>query len=144
MAENSPVGNGPQQGTIRRVLLADDNDRYAEALTRDLRKRGAQEVIRVFDAASAVEKLRTEGDTIDTVVTDISMETQVSGLQVLRAARHGHPGRLVVVATTGLDTHLGFLFNRFFLGRLYKCDYLIPKKPIKQDGRVFWVPGRKK
>lgn len=143
MAEGTQAGNGPQDGRIKRVLLADDNDRYAEALTHDLRKRGATEIIRVFDAASAVEKLREDGDSIDTVVTDISMETQISGLKVLREAHKGDSKRLVVVATTGLDTKLGFLFNRFFLGTLYKCDFLIPKRPIKQDGRIFWIPGKK-
>ena len=144
MAEVTQAGNGPQEGKIKRVLLADDNDRYAEALTNDLRKRGAEEVIRVFDAATAVLKIREEGDTIDTVVTDISMESQISGLKVLRAARKNRPDRLVVVATTGLDTKLGFLFNRLLLGKLYRCDFLIPKRPIKRDGNIFWIPGRKK
>lgn len=128
---------------MKRVLLADDNDRYAAALTADLHKRGVDEVIRVFDARTAVEKLREEGDGIDAVVTDISMESQISGLKVLRAARKGHPERVVVCATTGLDSRIGYWFNRFLLGRLYQCDYLIPKRPIKQDGHIFWIPGQR-
>jgi len=139
MAEVSPKENGPQQNTLKKVLLADDNDRYAKALTEDLLERGVGEVVRAMNAQEAVEILRNDGDGIDGVVSDISMESQISGLRVLRAARKGGNRRVLAVATTGLDTKIGYFFNYFILGILYRSDYLIPKRPIKRDGIINWI-----
>jgi CheY-like chemotaxis protein len=141
MAESTVNGNGPQPGEMTRVLLADDNDKYAELLTADLEKRGVKEIVRVYDAEQAVVKLNSdEGNTFDAVVTDISMESQISGLKVLKAARSNGSKRILAVASTGLDTKIGMKFNKWFLGSLYQSDFVIPKKPIKSDGRIFWVP----
>lgn len=130
---------------MKRVLLADDNDKYAEILIADLEKRGVEEIVRVYDAEQAVVKLTSEeGESYDGVITDISMESQISGLKVLKAARSNGSSRILAVASTGLDTKLGMKFNKWFLGSLYRSDYVIPKKPIKSDGRVFWVPTKRK
>ena len=34
-------------------------------------------------------------------------------------------------------------FNKFLLGTLFRCDFLIPKRPIKRDGKVYWIRGAK-
>ncbi len=138
------------------MLLVDDNDRYATSLTEDLHRRGVTDVVRAVNAKEGVELLRERGDEFDGVVSDISMEHQISGLRVLRVARgldkqrranedgtgSGRP-LMVACATTGLDTQIGYWFNKFLLGTLYRCDFLIPKRPIKRDGKVFWIRGAK-
>ncbi|GBE29155.1 hypothetical protein BMS3Bbin04_00165 [bacterium BMS3Bbin04] len=119
----------------------DDNDRYADALTDDLKDRGVEEIVRALTAREGVSIIHSHGDDFDGVISDISMESQISGLNVLRVARR-HPGKLMVAcATTGLDTPVGYWFNKFLLGTLFRCDYLIPKRPIKRDGKVFWIRG---
>lgn len=138
MAENRPGGKTMQLRSLGRVLLVDDNDRYADALTADLQARGA-EVIRAYDATEGVRRLREEDPPFDGVVTDISMETQVSGLRVLREARR-RGIRLIAVASTGLDTPIGYFLNRLILGRLLGGTHLIPKRPIKQRGEILWIP----
>ncbi len=126
---------------MKRVLIVDDNDRYAEVLTADLESRGAT-VLRAYNAAEGVELLRQKGAELDGVVTDISMETQISGLKVLRMARkiRDFTGT-VTCATTGLDTPISFFLNQFFLGKLYRCDFIIPKRPIKKEKKVIWIKG---
>ncbi|MBS1260750.1 MAG: hypothetical protein MAG453_00066 [Calditrichaeota bacterium] len=140
MAESKPGPEGPQPGSLRRVLLVDDNDRYAAAISEDLHRRGVVEIVRVASAAEGVRVLGERGDEFDGVVSDISMESQLSGLKVLRHARRGENGRrMLACATTGLDTWAGYAINRLVLGALYRCDYLIPKRPIKHHGRTVWV-----
>lgn len=144
MTEVRFTGSGPQQDSLQRVLLADDNDRYAKAITADLLKRGVKEVVRTYNAREAVRKLQLEGDSFDGVVTDISMENQLSGMSVLRAARKGGSKRLLAVASTGLDAPLAYKINYVILGLLYRSDFLIPKRSIKREGVVNWIPVRKK
>jgi DNA-binding LytR/AlgR family response regulator len=132
------VGDSP---AFKRVLVVDDNDFYAEQLTTDLAARGAQ-VERACNAAEGMDLLERRGADFDAVVTDISMETELAGLKVLRKARRcGFRGR-VATATTGLDSWWGFTINRFVLGVMYRSDYLIPKKPIVDDGHVLWIQVR--
>ena len=128
---------------MTRVLLVDDNDSYAEILSGDLKKRGVEEILRAYDAEQGVSMLAKHGDAIDAVVTDISMESQIAGLKVLKAARSNGSKRILAVASTGLDSKIGMKFNKWLMGSVYKSDYVIPKKPIKADGRVFWVPTKR-
>ncbi len=138
MSEGTTDPQGPQEGQIRRVLLVDDNDRYAESLQRDLEERGAV-VVRVSSAREGLDALENSAQPFDAVVSDISMEGQLAGLKVLRRAKKMGSVRLLACATTGLDTRIGFYFNYLVLGLLYRCDYLIPKRPIKQRGHVQWL-----
>lgn len=140
MAQGTPTPGGPQRGSLQRVLLVDDNDRYATALTADLIARGVTEIVRAVNAREGIQRLRDEPGAFDGVVSDISMEHQISGLRVLRAARRiSDPDILVACATTGLDSPIAYRINRFILGSLFRCDYLIPKRPIKRDERVIWI-----
>jgi CheY-like chemotaxis protein len=131
-------GEASMPPQLRHVLLVDDNDRYAKAIGDHLRRRGTV-VERVHSAAEGLEALRKRANDFDGVITDITMETQISGLRILaRARRLGFEG-LLVTASTGLDSPVGYLINRFILGTLYGCDYLIPKRPIKRRGKVAWI-----
>jgi DNA-binding NtrC family response regulator len=131
-------GEASMPPRVGRVLLVDDNDRYAEAITRHLQRRGA-DVERARSAEEGIKALRERASSFGCVITDITMESQLSGLRVLRKARRlGFEG-LLVTASTGLDNPVGYLFNRFLLGTLYGCDYVIPKRPIKRRGKVAWI-----
>ncbi len=138
MAEVRFTRYSSQPPAAQNVLLVDDNDRYAKTITEDLQKRGA-EVTRARSAAEGIDLLNNILNSFDGIVTDISMESQVSGLKVLKEAKKLKFSGFVAVATTGLDTQVGFIFNRFVLGVIYKSNYLIPKRPIKRDGNVIWI-----
>ncbi|MDP8209043.1 MAG: response regulator [Candidatus Electryonea clarkiae] len=132
-----------QPPKLNRVLLVDDNDRYVSALTEHLEKSGV-EVFRVETARDGVKAILSDGENFDGIVTDISMEGQLSGLKVLSAAKKSGFSGILTVATTGLDTWFGFFFNRVFFGKLMKCDYLIPKRPIKKSGKIIWIKSNSK
>lgn len=77
------------------ILVVDDNQSSAEAMSRILRKQG-HSVETLFDGASAIQHLRTSPPTL--VFTDLKMEP-VGGMEVLRAARSCSPPVEVVVFT---------------------------------------------
>lgn len=116
----------------------DDNDRYAAAITGDLESRGAH-VVRVKSAREGIRLLEAGSDAFDGLITDITMETQVSGLKVLSTARRLHFEGVTATASTGLDTGIGYLLNRFLLGTVYGCSYLIPKRLIKRRKQIAWI-----
>lgn len=132
------LGRPGRPPALKRVLLVDDNDRYATAITRDLESRGA-EVVRVRSAVEGVALLAGRSMDFDGIVMDITMETQISGLRVLSAAKRMRFAGVTATASTGLDTGIGFLFNRFLLGSIYGCRYLIPKRLIKKRKKVAWI-----
>lgn len=123
---------------MTKVLLADDNDFYAKHLTCHLEAMGA-EVIRAWDAKEAIGLLENNMYDFDGIITDISMETNVSGLKVLRKAKKQKFEGVLAVATTGINTPLTFTLNRYILGMLYGADYLIPKLPIQQQHKILWL-----
>lgn len=126
---------------FRRVLVVDDNDYYAEQLMADLASRGAI-CERACSASEGIAMLNEDGSRFDAVITDISMETELAGLRVLRHARRIAFAGQVGTATTALDARWAFTLNRFFLGMVYQADYLIPKRPITQKGEVLWIRVR--
>ncbi len=142
MDEDSAALSRLQPPEMKRVLLVDDNDRYAAAIIANLEKHREVTVERATTARQGIEMLRSGLDRYDGLVTDISMEHQISGLSVLIAARRLKFKGLVIVATTGLDTPVAFALNRFLLGFVFGSNYLIPKRPIKRDGTVLWIPVR--
>ncbi len=134
----SNVGASP---TFERVLIVDDSNFYAEHLTADLAARGAH-IERARNAGEGIRLLENRGVEFDAVITDISMETELAGLRVLRKARRCSFRGLVATATTGLDHGWSFTLNRFVLGILYQSDFLIPKRPIDENGHVLWIRVR--
>ncbi len=121
-----------------RFLVADDNDRYARALIDDLASRGGV-AVRVHSAREGIARLAAETGRFDGIITDIDMETQLSGLRLVRYAnRQRFPGWLVVT-TTGLDNRLAFRWNRWLFKHGMPVDYLIPKRPVRRDHVVLWL-----
>lgn len=123
---------------LHSVLLVDDNDDYADKIKSFLEARNVL-VQRAHTAKEGIRLLKADPERYDGIITDISMENQVSGLAVLIAARTSAFKGVVTVASTGLDTRFGLLANRILLGHLFGSRYLIPKKPIRQSGTILWL-----
>jgi DNA-binding NtrC family response regulator len=70
---------------MSRLLVVDDEDEVRAALKRRLEREG-YEVDTASSAAEAAEVIQAKAPTFDVVVTDMSMEENNSGLQVLQDA----------------------------------------------------------
>ena len=70
---------------MSRLLVVDDEDEVRAALKRRLEREG-YEVDTASSAAEAAEVIQAKSPTFDVVVTDMSMEENNSGLQVLQDA----------------------------------------------------------
>jgi|SRR5271166_1027857 len=81
---------------MARILVVDDRPKALEHLAKAAGIPGAH----VVKASSAKEALqRIAEDTFDVVVTDLHMETNVAGLDVLRAAKQKDNYTQVIVIT---------------------------------------------
>ena len=68
-----------------RILVVDDEELAREAIRMRLERDG-HEVDTAASEAEAIEKIRTANPPYDVVVTDMVMETEKSGMEVLKAA----------------------------------------------------------
>ncbi len=68
-----------------RILVVDDEELAREAIRMRLERDG-HEVETAASEAEAIEKIRTANPPYDVVVTDMVMETEKSGMEVLKAA----------------------------------------------------------
>ncbi len=134
-----PLASPP---VLTSVLLIDDNDRYAGLLAEGLGL-ASERITRCRDAASGIAAFQSHHPHYDGVITDISMETELAGLRVLRAVRAtpGYTG-VLASATTAVNHRHGFWFNRWFFRWRYRADYLIPKRPLSRDGTMLWLALR--
>ena len=94
-------GGGQGAAAVRaQVLVVDDERDHAEAMAEALRKPGHVCTI-VHSLAEAREELR--GGRFDVVVTDLVMETETAGLEVLAAARDEQPHAETIMVTAHGD-----------------------------------------
>ena len=102
-----------------RVLIVDDNDKYAINLKVYLDSKSIQSD-RAIDAKQGLE-LFNSGKTYDMIISDITMETQTSGLWMMRKIyKSGYKG-VIVIASTGFDV-LGVMWiSRYFLSLVF-CE----------------------
>ncbi len=68
-----------------RILVVDDEELVREAIKLRLEREGHQ-VETAGSEAEAIEKIRTANPPYDVVITDMVMESENSGLEVLKAA----------------------------------------------------------
>ena len=78
------------------VLLVDDDVEHAESMVDALRRPG-HVCTMVHSAAEAVDELRHGA--FDVVVTDLVMETETAGLDVLRLAKEHQPDATTIMVT---------------------------------------------
>ncbi len=119
-----------------KILIVDDNDRYANNLKAFFEKRKI-ETVRALDAKQGWEMFQKE--IFHTVISDITMETQTSGLFLIRKIyKSGFKGN-IIIATTGFDVSGVMFVSRFLLPAFGGVGWMVPKVPLKR-GKVVFVP----
>lgn len=125
---------------MKRVLIVDDNDRYADNLKNYLEKFGC-ECDRAYDAREGWQKYKQRSD-YHAIITDITMETQTSGLWMIRRIyKDGFKG-ILIIATTGFDVLGVMKLSKYLLPMFAGISWMIPKKPLKR-GEVVLIPTTK-
>ena len=122
---------------MKRILLVDDNDKYAGLIEEFFTGRGYT-LDRAGTAAEGLEQFNAHpSDYYRMIVTDITMETQLAGISMLRKiSRLGYPGT-VVIASTGFDFP-GVIGMTRVLMRPYGVHFLVHKTTIlARDFRFY-------
>lgn len=119
-----------------KVLIVDDNDRYANNLKAFFDKRKI-ETQRAVDAKQGWEMFQKES--FHTVISDITMETQTSGLFLIRDIyKSGFKGN-IIIATTGFDFPGVMFVSKLLLPAFGGVGWMVPKVPLKR-GEVVFIP----
>ena len=116
------------------VLIIDDNRKYTSLLRDRLEKAGCT-VEHVLSSRKAIEHLNGDDPNhYQIIITDITMETQVSGILLTRKIRKmGFKGCLVIYST-GFNFRIVLWLSILFF-KLFGADGLIPK-----DGLIDGKP----
>ncbi|MBI41144.1 MAG: hypothetical protein CMF59_16225 [Leptospiraceae bacterium] len=127
-----------ERDSMKHLLIVDDNDKYARILDEYYKNLGYS-IDRAVDGASGYSAVKEKGlEHYHVIVTDITMETQMAGLTMLkRLYKDGYRG-MVVVASTGFDVPMAKPLTRCFLGRM-GIDYLVPKTTVL-SGKLEYYP----
>jgi len=129
---------------MKRLLLVDDNDKYAKLLT-DYFKPLGYEIDLAVNASEGLAKFSEHPkEYYDVIVTDITMESQLAGVFMIKKIHKlGFPGTSVI-ASTGFDVPGGMFFSRLIL-RSYGVDYIVPKTTVIKKSPLFYsLKGRSK
>ncbi len=117
------------------VLIIDDNHFYASALGDFFRAQGS--VCRWQTSAKSGMSALEAAD-FSCIVTDMSMETETAGMQVLRFCQQRRLPGVKIVATTALNR----CWTLPFLAKYYAwhgAHYLLPKAPIRAAGQFLFL-----
>ncbi|PJZ50225.1 response regulator [Leptospira saintgironsiae] len=120
------------------VLVVDDNDRYANNLKTYLQENGC-EVLRAIDASQGWDLYLANKHKLKAIITDITMETQTSGLWMIRKIYQDGFDGIKVIATTGFDVSGVMAISKYFLPWFAGVEYMVPKVPLKK-GEVILLP----
>ncbi|PJZ77699.1 response regulator [Leptospira neocaledonica] len=120
------------------VLVVDDNDRYANNLKTYLQENGC-EVLRAIDASQGWDLYLANKHKLKAIITDITMETQTSGLWMIRRIYQDGFEGIKVIATTGFDVSGVMAVSKYFLPWFAGVEYMVPKVPLKR-GEVILLP----
>ncbi|XDD49926.1 response regulator [Leptospira sp. WS92.C1] len=125
------------------VLIVDDNDRYANNLKIWFEKKGF-ETVRAVDAVEGWKFYSQDKNRFHTIVTDITMETQTSGLWMIRNIhKDGYQGNKII-ATTGFDFPGVMSISSSVLPWFAGIGWMVPKVPLKAGTVVFQPTSLKK
>lgn len=149
---------------MKKILIVDDNDRYANNLNahftalgyncdraytaregweryqssknQSMNNQSDRNLQNVSESTETQESQR--GSDYEMIITDITMETQTSGLWFIRRVhKDGYMGTKII-ATTGFDFWGVMAISRWILPWFAGISYMIPKVPLKQ-GKVVLV-----
>jgi CheY-like chemotaxis protein len=121
---------------MKPLLLVDDNDRYAAILDEYFQALGYTSD-RARDGAEGYRLFQERGkEHYAVIVTDITMESQMAGIHMLKKIhKDGYRGT-VVVASTGFDFPGATTLSRILLAGI-GIDYLIPKTSVLKKDPLF-------
>jgi len=122
---------------MKQLLIVDDNDKYAVILEEYFKKFGYN-TDRAVNAAEGLDKFESNPqDYYDLIVTDITMESQLAGVWMIRTIhKMGYSGKLIV-ASTGFDVPGGLFLSKLVF-RKYGVEYLIPKTTLLKKRPLFY------
>ncbi len=116
---------------MKKMLLVDDNDKYAKILTEYFQK--DFNIERAYSGKEGFEKIKEkEFNYYDLVITDITMENQISGIIFIKKIRENGFNGKIIIASTGFNYGIVLYLTPILLGGL-KIDYLIPKEPLLKN-----------
>jgi DNA-binding NtrC family response regulator len=126
MMNNSTEGPPVAGGRNNKVLIVDDNEQITLLLKEILEMRDFE----VYVASSASEAIEAfQGNDIDTVITDMKLDTQTTGLDVIKQMKKVRGARFIVSSgyANGPDKETmdemgikGFLAKPFVFDDLFK------------------------
>lgn len=114
---------------MARVLVVDDMPDVVDSLERSLRKTG-NEVTKAYSAEETIQLLNREH--FDVVVTDLVMETETSGIEVLKKAKQLNPFVEIIVLTG-----YGAVKTAVPAMKLGAFDYVEKSTEINDEGDVY-------
>mgnify|MGYP001591473186 CR=1 FL=1 len=121
----------------KKILIIDDNNRYAENLEKFFKSFHNVETVRAKTAKEGFELFLKNN--YHTVISDITMETQTSGfIGIRKIYKTGYQGNLII-ATTAFDVKGALFIGKYFLPFYANIGWMIPKVPLKK-GEVIFVP----
>ena len=122
---------------MSKCLLVDDNGHYADLLSKYFLGLGF-EVTWCKSAKEGYEEYTSKDQShYQLILTDITMEGQISGLTMLKKIRKAGYKGLLMIASTGFDIPLGKFFTRLFFANL-EVKYIIPKKSVLKNEFIFY------
>lgn len=118
------------------LLLVDDNDKYAKKIIEIFKEKF--NIHRANNGKEGIELLNKNGiNFYDLIITDITMESQLAGINFLKKARKmGYIGK-IIIASTGFNYSIALNFAPLLLNSL-NVDYLIPKKSLLEKQIQFY------
>ena len=117
------------------ILIVDDNDRYANNLKFHFEALGFL-TARAYTAREGWDMFNEK--IYDAVITDITMETQTSGLWLARKIFKSGYDKELVIATTGFDVMGVMNLSRYILPVFFGTGWMIPKKPLKAGDVIVY------
>lgn len=118
-----------------KILIVDDNDNYANNLKIFFDKKNIK-TTRAYTAEEGWQIFQKEN--FDIIITDITMETQTSGLFLARKIyKSGFKGK-IIIATTGFDVFGVMFISKYILPIFAGVSYMIPKVPLKKGEVLFF------
>lgn len=116
------------------VLIIDDNRKYTALLRERLEKTGCT-VEHILSSRQAYEHFSgASPNSYQIIITDITMETQVSGILLTRRIRNMGFKGCMVIYSTGFNFKIVLWLSVLFF-KLFRADGLIPK-----DGLIAGKP----
>ncbi len=128
------------QAVTKQLLLVDDRIKYANLIA-DFFSGYGYLIDRAVSAREGIGMLNDKGlDHYRVIVTDITMEHQLAGLELIYFFFRRKYAGTVVMASTGFDVFLGMFFSKLFMG-IFGVHYLIPKTSVIKRDFAFY-PAR--